>query len=109
MLRARATGVGEASREETAGRFGAVVPGAMAIVSPAVVVRWAGLAGFGPQEAPTEGAGEPRRVDLAVGRYRNGVHERAAMRIRAERGPCRLMTGDTDEQCLGVVLSGASS
>ena len=109
MPRAHAAGVGEASREETAGKFGAVGPGAMAIVSPAVAVGCDGLAWVGPQEAATEGAGEPMRVNLAVGRYRNGAHERAAMRFRAERGPRRLMTGDTDEQCLDVVLSAGSS
>ena len=67
-LQTRAAGVGEASREETAGSVGAVVPGAMAIVSLAVAVGCDGLAEFDRHASPPEGAGEPRRVSLAVGR-----------------------------------------
>ena len=109
MRQTRAAGVGEASGEETAGQVGAVGPGAMGIVALAVVVRCARLAEFEQHEAATEGAGEPRRGSLGARRYRNSVHDRAAMRFRAERRPRRLMTGGTDEHRLGVVLSGASS
>src|SRR5712691_502551 len=82
----RCHALGRQASEKPQGRkpragFARWCPRAMGIVALAVVARGARLVEFWQHEAAADGDGERRRGTLRLRGYRNGMQERAPMRL----------------------------